>query len=151
MLFLLSGVYLTYRIRNAKKEVYQEKVTLSIGIILETAVSFLTYLVKHSFWSHPDLHPDHILLLYLIRCHTTVTTMILILFFPKVSLKDEQTQALLKVHSSFDRYSTVRQSARRTIAPATCRRRKYRIHYLTQATYTRPYSPMGKSILEKSI
>lgn len=85
LLFLLSGVYLTYRIRKAQKEVYEEKVTLSIAIILETVASFLMYIIKHSVWSHPELHPDHILTLYFIRCQVTISITICILYFPKAS------------------------------------------------------------------
>lgn len=84
LLFLLSGVYLTYRIRKAQKEVYEEKVTLSIAIILETVASFLMYIIKHSVWSHPELHPDHILTLYFIRCQVTISITICILYFPKI-------------------------------------------------------------------
>lgn len=64
---------------------YEEKVTLSIAIILETIVSFLMYIIKHSFWSHPELHPDHIFTLYFIRCQVTITISICILYFPKAS------------------------------------------------------------------
>nr|XP_046916321.1 probable G-protein coupled receptor 158 [Dermatophagoides farinae] len=87
ILFLLSGVYLTYRIRNAKKEIYKEKLTLTISILLETIVSFFTYVIKHAFWSHPSLHPDHLLLLYAIRCQITITTTIIMLFMPKFFYK----------------------------------------------------------------
>uniref|UniRef100_A0A6P6Y6X6 Uncharacterized protein LOC113794354 n=1 Tax=Dermatophagoides pteronyssinus TaxID=6956 RepID=A0A6P6Y6X6_DERPT len=87
ILFLLSGVYLTYRIRNAKKEIYKEKLTLTISILLETIVSFFTYVIKHAFWSHPSLHPDHLLLLYAIRCQVTITTTIIMLFMPKFFYK----------------------------------------------------------------
>ncbi|KAF7488855.1 Putative G-protein coupled receptor [Sarcoptes scabiei] len=87
LLFLLSGVYLTYRIRNAKKEIYKEKLTLTVSILLETIVSFTTYIIRHLFWSHPNLHPDHLLLLYAIRCQITITTTIIILFMPKFFYK----------------------------------------------------------------
>ncbi|OTF72517.1 sweet-taste receptor-like protein, partial [Euroglyphus maynei] len=87
ILFLLSGVYLTYRIRNAKKEIYKEKITLTISILLETIVSFFTYVIKHTFWSHPSLHPDHLLLLYAIRCQITITTTIILLFMNKFFYK----------------------------------------------------------------
>lgn len=83
-MFLLSGVYLTYRIRNAKKEIYKEKLTLTMSLLLESIVSLTTYIIKHTLWTHPNLHPDHILLLYAIRCQSTVTPMIIILFMPKV-------------------------------------------------------------------
>lgn len=82
---MLSGVYLTYCIRNAKKEIYKEKLTLSVSIYLETIVSLIIYVVKHSLWIHPGLNPDHLLLLYAIRCQLTVTPIIMILFMPKVS------------------------------------------------------------------
>jgi hypothetical protein len=85
LIFLLTGVYITYCIRNAKKEIYKEKWTLAISLYLETIVSFTTYALKHGLWSHPDLNPDHIFLLYMIRCQFTVTPMLIILFFPKVS------------------------------------------------------------------
>ncbi|KAI2804765.1 hypothetical protein BLOT_003753 [Blomia tropicalis] len=87
LLFLLSGVYLTYRIRNAKKEVYRERMTLTLAILFETTISFVAYLVKHAMWSHPSMHPDHILLLYFVRCHSTVTPTLAILFLPKFFYK----------------------------------------------------------------
>lgn len=81
---MLSGVYLTYCIRNAKKEIYKEKVSLSVSIILEATLSLATYVCKHLVWMHPSLHPDHLLILFTVRCHATVTPMIIILFAPKV-------------------------------------------------------------------
>ncbi|XP_054168209.1 probable G-protein coupled receptor 158 [Oppia nitens] len=83
LIFLLTGVYITYCIRNARKEIYKEKWTLALSIYLETIVSFTTYTVKHLLWFYRDLHPDHIFLLYMIRCQLTVTPMLIMIFLPK--------------------------------------------------------------------
>ncbi|CAG2119505.1 unnamed protein product, partial [Medioppia subpectinata] len=83
LVFLLTGVYITYCIRNAKKEIYREKWTLAASLYLETIVSFTTYTIRHVLWFYPDLHPDHIFLLYMARCQLTVTPMLIMLFFPK--------------------------------------------------------------------
>lgn len=87
LLFLLTGIYITYCIRNAKKEIYREKWTLSWSLYIETVVSFTTYVLRHCFVS--QLHPDYIFLLYMLRCHFTVTIVLIILFGPKVRRRTE--------------------------------------------------------------
>lgn len=84
ILFLLTGVYITYCIRNARQETYKEKWSLCICVYIETVVSSATYIVRHIFWTR--LHPDYIFLIYLLRCQLTVTIVLIFLLGPKVRL-----------------------------------------------------------------
>lgn len=81
--FLLSGVYMTYCIRNARREIYREKWTLCWIVYLELVISSITYTLRHAFYL--TLHPDVIFFLYFVRSQLTVTTALFLLLFPKVS------------------------------------------------------------------
>ena len=82
-LFLLTGVYITYCIRNARREIYKEKWTLCSIVYLELVISTVTYVLRHIFYQ--SIHPDLIFMLYFTRCQLTVTLSLILLFFPKVS------------------------------------------------------------------
>ncbi|KAI1303723.1 Nose resistant to fluoxetine protein 6 [Halotydeus destructor] len=87
ILFLLTGLYITYSIRNARQEVYREKWTLCFCVYIETIISSCLYIVRHLFWSR--LHPDYMFLLYLIRCQLTVTIVLIMLIGPKLWKRNE--------------------------------------------------------------
>ncbi|XP_053200998.1 probable G-protein coupled receptor 158 [Panonychus citri] len=80
--FLLTGVYITYCIRNAKPEVYGEKCSLCCSIYIEIIVSTITHILRHIAWG--KIHPDYLLLLHAIRCQLTVTLILAILLGPKI-------------------------------------------------------------------
>ena len=82
-LFLLTGVYITYCIRNARREIYKEKWTLCSIIYLELVISTVTYVLRHIFYQ--SIHPDVIFMLYFSRCQLTVTLSLILLLSPKVS------------------------------------------------------------------
>ncbi|GFT05169.1 probable G-protein coupled receptor 158 [Nephila pilipes] len=82
LLFLLFGVFLTYKIRNARSDCFHEKETLSWSIYVEALVSMLMYTIRHVVWS--NLQPDYIYLLYFLRCQCTVTIILFFIFAPKL-------------------------------------------------------------------
>lgn len=85
--FLVTGIYLTYCIRNARREIYREKRVLCALIYLECAVSLITYIARH-FYSERALDPNlTFYYLYFTRIQVTVTIPLLALLGPKVSLK----------------------------------------------------------------
>lgn len=83
-MFLLTGVYISYCIRNARREIYKEKWTLCSIVYLELVISTVTYVLRHIFYQ--SIHPDVIFLLYFARCQLTVSLSIAFFFFPKVSI-----------------------------------------------------------------
>ena len=154
LIFLLTGVYITYCIRNAKKEIYREKWPLSVSIYLETVVSLATYVVRHSFWLHPDLHPDHIFLLYMVRCQLTVSPMLILLFFPKVSRTSNQRPINTDLISFSLQHScgfTAEPIDQSTTDHVIYHQPKCPSLYLKQWNCTALYYPMGSSISETSI
>lgn len=85
--FLLTGIYLTYCIRNARREIYREKRVLCALIYLECAVSLITYISRH-FYSERALDPNlTFYYLYFTRIQVTVTIPLLALLGPKVRFK----------------------------------------------------------------
>lgn len=84
MSFVLTGIYLSYCIRNARSEFYREKWALCTCIYIEFVVSGSFYLLKHFLWN--NLHPDLIYLMYFIRCQFTVTVILALIFGSKVSV-----------------------------------------------------------------
>ncbi|XP_055930016.1 probable G-protein coupled receptor 158 [Argiope bruennichi] len=82
LLFLLFGVFLTYKIRNARSDCFHEKETLAWSIYVEALVSLLMYSIRHVVWS--NLQPDYIYLLYFLRCQCTVTIILFFIFAPKL-------------------------------------------------------------------
>ncbi|XP_076339141.1 metabotropic glycine receptor-like isoform X1 [Tachypleus tridentatus] len=81
-LFLLLGIYLTYCIRNARKEFYREKWPLSAAICIETVVSVTTHTVRRVMWL--SLGQDYLFFLHFLRCQLTVTCILTIIFGPKL-------------------------------------------------------------------
>lgn len=81
-LFMLLGIYLAYCIRNAKVECYTEKWTLCCSVYIETLFSLSMYIIRHVLAA--VLEPDHVFLLYFIRCHCTVTVILFLVFAPKL-------------------------------------------------------------------
>lgn len=100
ILFLLTGVYITYCIRNARQEVYREKWTLCFCVYIETVISSCAYIVRHIFWT--IVHPDYTFLLYVIRCQLSVTVVLLILIGPKVRRLCRSSSFALSTHALFD-------------------------------------------------
>lgn len=45
---------------------------------------------RHVYWL--NLHPDYLFLMYFVRCQMTVTITLLLVYGPKVSLKDKKIQ-----------------------------------------------------------
>ncbi|KAL1482982.1 hypothetical protein MTO96_033448 [Rhipicephalus appendiculatus] len=84
-LFMLLGIYLAYCIRNAKVEYYTEKWTLCCSVYIETLFSLSMYIIRHALAA--VLEPDHVFLLYFIRCHCTVTVILFLVFAPQENLK----------------------------------------------------------------
>ena len=84
ILFLATGVYMTWCIRNARIEIYREKWYLCSVIYIETMISSITYVLRHIFYS--KIHPDYTYLMYFIRCQLTVTLGLALILGPKVSL-----------------------------------------------------------------
>ncbi|XP_054708356.1 probable G-protein coupled receptor 158 [Uloborus diversus] len=82
LLFLLFGVFLTYKVRNAKSDCFHEKEMLAWSIYIEALVSLLMYTIRHVVWS--NLQPDYIYLLYFLRCQCTVTLILFLIFAPKL-------------------------------------------------------------------
>ncbi|KFM78586.1 putative G-protein coupled receptor 158, partial [Stegodyphus mimosarum] len=82
LLFLLFGVFLTYKVRNARSDCFHEKETLAWSIYVEALVSLLMYTIRHVVWS--NLLPDYIYLLYFLRCQCTVTLILFFIFAPKL-------------------------------------------------------------------
>lgn len=80
-MFICVGFYLLYCTRTAPSE-YNERKFISLVIYCEGIISTLLHIIKHSIFS--SIHPDTILILYFVRCHTTVTVMILFIFFTKL-------------------------------------------------------------------
>lgn len=82
--FLLFGIYLVYKLRNASSEAHKEKLVLCASVFIELLVSGLTYTIRHLLWT--QLTSDQLLLLYFVRCQLTVTPTVALIFAPKVSL-----------------------------------------------------------------
>ncbi|XP_015919290.1 metabotropic glycine receptor [Parasteatoda tepidariorum] len=82
LLFLVFGVFLTYKVRNAKSDVLHEKEVLCWSVYIEALVSLLMYTIRHVVWS--NLLPDYIYLLYFLRCQCTVTIILFFIFAPKL-------------------------------------------------------------------
>lgn len=82
-LFICVGFYLLYCTRTAPSE-FNERKFISLVIYFEGFVSTFLNIIKHSI--HNSIHPDTIYLLYFIRCHTTVTTMLLFIFITKLCI-----------------------------------------------------------------
>ncbi|CAF0786627.1 unnamed protein product [Brachionus calyciflorus] len=80
-LFICVGFYLLYCTRTAPSE-YNERKFISLVIYCEGIISTLLHIIKHSIFS--SIHPDTILILYFVRCHATVTVMLLFIFFTKL-------------------------------------------------------------------
>ncbi|KAG9509731.1 putative G-protein coupled receptor [Fragariocoptes setiger] len=80
--FLLCGVHLVYRLRNARREVYSEKLVLTIAIFVELAVSSSTHLLRYALAE--QLAPEHELLVLMLRCHFTITLTLALIIVPKL-------------------------------------------------------------------
>lgn len=80
-MFICVGFYLLYCTRTAPSE-YNERKFISLVIYCEGIISTLLHIIKHSIFS--SIHPDTILILYFIRCHATVTIMLLFIFVTKI-------------------------------------------------------------------
>ena len=61
----------------------------AVGLVAIFSFPFPFPFIRHSIYS--SMHPDTMLILYFIRCHTTVTIMLLFIFFTKVSILDHLT------------------------------------------------------------
>lgn len=81
---LLFGLYLVYKLRNAKSDTHKEKLILCLAVALELVISLPLYTLRHALWNK-FANNDHLLLLYAARCHLTVTLTVALVFWPKVS------------------------------------------------------------------
>ncbi|XP_022250509.1 probable G-protein coupled receptor 158 isoform X1 [Limulus polyphemus] len=80
--FLFFGIYLTYRIRNAKADWFREKMVLFAAIYIEVIVSFVIYAIRHTM--RLSLGPDFVFFLFFIRCQLTVSGILILVFGPKL-------------------------------------------------------------------
>lgn len=87
MALLLFGLHLVYKLRNASSEIHKEKLILCIAVFTELLISTLAYLTRHALWHR--LGPDHLLVLYAVRCQLTVTLTVALVFAPKVIIVPE--------------------------------------------------------------
>lgn len=83
MAMLLFGLHLVYKLRNASGELHKEKLILSVAVFVELLISAMAYAVRHALWH--QLHADHLLALYALRCQLTVSLTVGLVFGPKVS------------------------------------------------------------------
>nr|QVK45730.1 G protein-coupled receptor [Proales similis] len=79
--FIGVGFYLLYCTRTAPSH-FNERKFISIVMCAEGLVSTLVHVIKHSI--SPSLHPDTMLIIYFIRCHSTVTLMLFFIFVTKL-------------------------------------------------------------------
>ncbi|XP_076339995.1 metabotropic glycine receptor-like isoform X2 [Tachypleus tridentatus] len=80
--FMCFGIYLTYRIRNAKTDYFREKTVLCAAIYIEVIVSFVIHAIRHSM--RFSLGPDFVFFLFFIRCQLTVSGILTVIFGPKL-------------------------------------------------------------------
>ncbi|XP_076303976.1 metabotropic glycine receptor-like [Tachypleus tridentatus] len=82
LVFLLFGIYLTYRIRNAKADYFREKTVLFAAIYIEVIVSFVVHAIRHTM--RLSLGPDFVFFLFFIRCQLTISGILILVFGPKL-------------------------------------------------------------------
>lgn len=82
---LIFGIYLVYKIRNAKTEVQAEKLFLGAPVCLELIVSSLLYAVRHIFWN--QLSPDQFLIMLCLRSLLCVALGTGLIVGPRVSIR----------------------------------------------------------------
>ncbi|KAI8775867.1 G-protein coupled receptor 158, partial [Biomphalaria glabrata] len=79
-IFLCFGIYMCYCIRSAPTE-YSEGRFITGAICYEAIVSTIFYILRHMWWY--EMHPDHLFLMFFLRCQLTVTVVLLIILGPK--------------------------------------------------------------------
>ncbi|KAK6961403.1 G-protein coupled receptor 158 [Biomphalaria glabrata] len=80
-IFLCFGIYMCYCIRSAPTE-YSEGRFITGAICYEAIVSTIFYILRHLWWY--EMHPDHLFLMFFLRCQLTVTVVLLIILGPKL-------------------------------------------------------------------
>lgn len=80
-IFLCVGIRFIYSTRTAPCE-YHERKLITIVIVCEMIFSTLLHVIKDILWS--TVSPDAIFLLSVLRCHFTVTIMIVLIFCTKL-------------------------------------------------------------------
>ncbi|CAF0872115.1 unnamed protein product [Didymodactylos carnosus] len=79
--FLCVGIRFIYSTRTAPSE-YHERKLITISIACEMIFSTLLHIIRDCLWSTAD--PDVLFILSLIRCHATVTCMLVLIFCTKL-------------------------------------------------------------------
>ncbi|XP_059140355.1 probable G-protein coupled receptor 158, partial [Physella acuta] len=80
-IFLCFGIYMCYCVRSAPTE-YSEGRFITGAICYEAVISTIFYVLRHLWWY--KLHPDHLFLMFFLRCQLTVTVVLLIILGPKL-------------------------------------------------------------------
>lgn len=88
---LLFGIYLVYKIRNAKTEVRAEKLYLGAPVCMELIVSGCLYTVRHIYWDL--LTTDQFLVLLCIRSLLSVALGTGLIVAPRVGIYGESKRA----------------------------------------------------------
>ncbi|CAF0741892.1 unnamed protein product [Adineta steineri] len=80
-IFLCVGIRFIYSTRTAPCE-YHERKLITIVIICEMLFSTLLHIIKDCLWS--TVNPDALFILSVLRCHFTVTCMLILIFCTKL-------------------------------------------------------------------
>lgn len=81
LIFLIVGMYLLHCTRCAPMEFYERKL-IAIVIYMEGITSISANIIKHFY----SLYTDVIIVTEFVRCHLTITLMIVLFFFSKLYL-----------------------------------------------------------------
>ncbi|CAF0935202.1 unnamed protein product [Rotaria sordida] len=79
--FLCVGIRFIYSTRTAPCE-YHERKLITIVIVCEMLFSTLLHIIRDCLWSTVD--PDTLFILSVLRCHSTVTCMLILIFCTKL-------------------------------------------------------------------
>ncbi|XP_024085570.1 probable G-protein coupled receptor 158 isoform X2 [Cimex lectularius] len=79
IVFLLFGLHIGLAARNATVQ-YLELRYLLGAVVIEALISSFYYVAHASLWS--TLHPNHAYIIAFIRCHSTSTVVLLLIFAP---------------------------------------------------------------------
>ncbi|KAK3599047.1 hypothetical protein CHS0354_012535 [Potamilus streckersoni] len=81
LLFLCFGIHMCYRVRAAPSD-FSEGTYVSAAICIECSVSTVFYILRHVYWL--GLHPDYLFLMHFVRCQTSVSLTLILIFGPKL-------------------------------------------------------------------
>ncbi|BFZ15491.1 hypothetical protein BsWGS_18530 [Bradybaena similaris] len=80
-IFLCVGMYMCYCVRSAPID-YSEGRFITGAICYEAIMSAIFYVLRHLWWY--EMHPDHLFLMFFLRCQLTVTVVLIIILGPKL-------------------------------------------------------------------